>query len=95
MQHQTDDVRISEIKELLPPVAVLEKFPATETASNTVFESRQAIHNILAGDDQRLLVIVGPCSIHDPAAAREYAQRLNTLREQYKENLCKIGRAHV
>ena len=44
MQHQTDDVRISEIKELLPPVAVLEKFPATEVASSTVFESRQAIH---------------------------------------------------
>lgn len=51
MQHQTDDVRISEIKELLPPVAVLEKFPATETASSTVFESRQAIHRILTGED--------------------------------------------
>lgn len=60
MQHQTDDVRISEIKELLPPVAVLEKFPATDTASATVFESRQAIHNILAGDDDRLLVVIGP-----------------------------------
>ncbi|CAJ1763454.1 Phospho-2-dehydro-3-deoxyheptonate aldolase, Phe-sensitive [Aeromonas salmonicida] len=87
MQHQTDDVRISEIKELLPPVAVLEKFPATETASNTVFESRQAIHQILAGEDQRLLVVIGPCSIHDPVAALEYGKRLKTLRDELKGQL--------
>lgn len=49
---------------------------------------------ILAGDDQRLLVIVGPCSIHDPAAAREYALRLNALREQYKESLCIVMRTY-
>lgn len=87
MQHQTDDVRISEIKELLPPVAVLEKFPATEAAVSTVFESRQAIHQILTGEDQRLLVVIGPCSIHDPVAAVEYGKRLKALREQYKEQL--------
>ncbi|PJG58205.1 3-deoxy-7-phosphoheptulonate synthase AroG [Aeromonas cavernicola] len=87
MQHQTDDVRISEIKELLPPVAVLEKFPATETAAQTVFESRQAIHQILAGEDQRLLVVIGPCSIHDPAAALEYGQRLKALRDELKGQL--------
>jgi 3-deoxy-7-phosphoheptulonate synthase len=87
MQHQTDDVRISEIKELLPPVAVLEKFPATDTASATVFESRQAIHNILAGDDQRLLVVIGPCSIHDPVAALEYGKRLKVLRDELKDQL--------
>lgn len=87
MQHQTDDVRISEIKELLPPVAVLEKFPATDTASATVFESRQAIHNILAGDDDRLLVVIGPCSIHDPVAALEYGKRLKVLRDELKDQL--------
>ncbi|MFM4942533.1 3-deoxy-7-phosphoheptulonate synthase AroG [Aeromonas bivalvium] len=87
MQHQTDDVRISEIKELLPPVAVLEKFPATEAAVSTVFESRQAIHQILTGEDQRLLVVIGPCSIHDPIAAVEYGKRLKALREQYKDQL--------
>ncbi|MGE6108151.1 3-deoxy-7-phosphoheptulonate synthase AroG [Aeromonas sobria] len=87
MQHQTDDVRISEIKELLPPVAVLEKFPATEAAVSTVFESRQAIHQILSGEDQRLLVVIGPCSIHDPVAAVEYGKRLKALREQYKDQL--------
>ena len=87
MQHQTDDVRISEIKELLPPVAVLEKFPATEAAVSTVFDSRQAIHQILTGEDQRLLVVIGPCSIHDPVAAVEYGKRLKALREQYKDQL--------
>lgn len=87
MHYQTDDVRINQIKELLPPVALLEKFPAEDTASNTVFYGRQAIHNILAGKDNRLLVVIGPCSIHDPEAAIEYAKKLLPLREQYKETL--------
>lgn len=87
MQYQTDDVRIKEIKELLPPVAVLEKFPATDTASATVFEARQSIHNILNGNDDRLLVVIGPCSIHDPKAGIEYGQRLLALREELKDRL--------
>ncbi|MGF1692206.1 3-deoxy-7-phosphoheptulonate synthase AroG [Photobacterium kagoshimensis] len=87
MMHKTDDVRIREVKELLPPVAVLEKFPATETASETVFEARQAIHNILNDNDDRLLVVVGPCSIHDTEAALEYAKKLKTLRDELKGNL--------
>lgn len=85
--HQTDDVRIREIKELLPPVALLEKFPITDTAANTVFEARQAIHNMLLGQDDRLLVIIGPCSIHDTNAALEYGRRLKTLREKFKGEL--------
>ena len=76
MHFQTDDIRINEIKELLPPVAVLEKYPATDTASATVFESREAIHRILAGEDDRLLVVVGPCSIHNTDAAIEYGRKL-------------------
>jgi 3-deoxy-7-phosphoheptulonate synthase len=87
MQHQTDDVRIKEIKELLPPIAVLEKYPATESATNTVFEAREAIHRILTGDDDRLLVVIGPCSIHDPKAGIEYGQRLLALREELKDRL--------
>ena len=87
MQHQTDDVRIKEIKELLPPIAVLEKYPATERATNTVFEAREAIHRILTGDDDRLLVVIGPCSIHDPKAGIEYGQRLLALREELKDRL--------
>ncbi|QKJ66225.1 3-deoxy-7-phosphoheptulonate synthase AroG [Deefgea piscis] len=87
MQYQTDDVRIREIKELLPPVAVIEKYPVNELASTAVFETRQAIHHMLTGKDDRLLVIIGPCSIHDPKSAIEYGQRLVKLREQYKDHL--------
>ncbi|MBD1577720.1 MULTISPECIES: 3-deoxy-7-phosphoheptulonate synthase AroG [Vibrio] len=85
--YQIDDVRIKNVKELLPPVAVLEKFPATETASTTTFESRAAIHNILQDEDDRLLVVIGPCSIHDTEAALEYGKRLAVLREEFKGNL--------
>lgn len=81
MNYQNDDLRIKEIKELLPPVALLEKFPATEKAAATVAASRQAIHKILKNEDDRLLVIIGPCSIHDIDAAKEYAARLLQLRQ--------------
>ncbi|WP_372940761.1 3-deoxy-7-phosphoheptulonate synthase AroG [Shewanella sp.] len=87
MYYQNDDIRIDEIKELLPPIAILERFPASENASATVYNARNNIHNILAGKDDRLLVIIGPCSIHDPLAALEYGERLNVLREQYKDQL--------
>ncbi|WP_104398524.1 3-deoxy-7-phosphoheptulonate synthase AroG [Vibrio penaeicida] len=85
--YQTDDVRINKVKELLPPVAVLEKYPTTEVASSTTFEARTAIHNILEDKDDRLLVIIGPCSIHDTEAALEYGKRLKTLRDELKGNL--------
>lgn len=92
--HKTDDVRISEIKELLPPVAVLERFPATENASETVYQSRQSIHKILNDEDDRLLVIVGPCSIHDTKAALEYGQQLKALREELKGELEVVMRVY-
>jgi len=87
VSHSTDDVRIDQIKELLPPVALMERFPVSEVAAATVLSSRQATHNILAGDDDRLLVISGPCSIHDVNAAKEYASRLKVLRETYADTL--------
>ncbi|NNL56984.1 MAG: 3-deoxy-7-phosphoheptulonate synthase AroG [Pseudomonadales bacterium] len=87
MSHSTDDVRIDQIKELLPPVALMERFPVSETAAHTVLGSRQAVHNILSGSDDRLLVISGPCSIHDIEAATEYAVRLKTLRDSYADSL--------
>ena len=65
MNYQNDDLRIKEIKELLPPVALFEKFPATDKAAATVSSARQAIHQILKKQDDRLLVVIGPCSIHD------------------------------
>lgn len=91
---QTDDVRINKSKELLPPVAVLEKFPATESASSTTFRSREAITNILKGQDDRLLVIVGPCSIHDTEAAIEYGKRLKTLRDELNDDLEVVMRVY-
>lgn len=87
MHYQTDDVRIREVKELLPPIAVLEKYPASDDVTKTVFESRNSISQILKKEDDRLLVIVGPCSIHDTEAALEYATRLVVLRDKYKDTL--------
>ena len=80
MYYQTDDININKIKELLPPVALLERFPLSQIASKTVFNTRKATHDILTGKDDRLLIIVGPCSIHDTQAAIEYASRLKELR---------------
>ncbi|RAX03131.1 MULTISPECIES: 3-deoxy-7-phosphoheptulonate synthase AroG [unclassified Photorhabdus] len=94
MNYQNDDIRIKEIKELLPPVALLEKFPATEKAAFTVRKARKTIHQILTGEDDRLLVVIGPCSIHDPKAAMEYAGRLNELREELKEDLEVVMRVY-
>jgi 3-deoxy-7-phosphoheptulonate synthase len=85
--YKTDDVRINRIKDLLPPIALLERFPASEQATKSVVSGRAAIHNILNHKDDRVLVIIGPCSIHDPKAALEYGQRLVELREKYKDTL--------
>jgi 3-deoxy-7-phosphoheptulonate synthase len=71
MFYQTDDVRINKIKELLPPIALLERFPSSEQATKSVFAGRQAISQIFNGQEDRLLVVIGPCSIHDPKAALE------------------------
>ncbi|HEY5715512.1 MAG TPA: 3-deoxy-7-phosphoheptulonate synthase AroG [Psychromonas sp.] len=83
----TDDIHIKAIKELLPPIALLEKFPTTPAISKTVANAREAIHKILSDQDDRVLVIIGPCSIHDTKAALEYAKRLAPLREKYKDTL--------
>lgn len=69
---RTDDLRIREMKELTSPSHLIREFPCTEAASNTASEARIALHRILHGQDDRLMVVVGPCSIHDPKAAMEY-----------------------
>lgn len=94
MNYQNDDLRIRDIKELLPPVALLEKFPATDKAARTVAQARDAIHQILQQQDDRLLVVIGPCSIHDPVAAKEYASRLLQLREELKGELEVVMRVY-
>lgn len=94
MNYQNDDLRITEINELLPPVALLEKYPATDRAASTVCAARSAIHKILKGNDDRLLVVVGPCSIHDPEAALEYAGRLIKLRDSLSGELEVVMRVY-
>ncbi|NDH36024.1 MAG: 3-deoxy-7-phosphoheptulonate synthase, partial [Betaproteobacteria bacterium] len=80
MQPVTDDVRIRELKELTPPSHVLREFACSERAAQVTYASRQAIHRILHDMDDRLLVVIGPCSIHDPKAAIDYARQLMELR---------------
>jgi 3-deoxy-7-phosphoheptulonate synthase len=87
MRYMTDDLRIKEIKELAPPAHLIREFPCDEAASRTVYEARNAIHRILHGMDDRLIVVIGPCSIHDPQAALEYAQRLKAQRDRLAEDL--------
>ena len=78
-----DDTRIEKVDQVLPPIALLEKYPASEHAAALVKQTRYEAHNIIHGKDDRLLVIIGPCSIHDPKAAIEYANRLKPLRDKY------------
>ena len=92
--HPTDDLRVKQIDELLPPIAHLYELPISEQASELVAQTRQQIANILHGKDNRLLVIIGPCSIHDPQAALEYAQRLLPLRQKYAKELLIVMRAY-
>jgi len=83
----TDDLRIREIKELSTPDEVMGEIPRTLTATRIVTAARNAIHAILNRSDDRLLVVVGPCSVHDPAAAVDYATRLAALRERLADHL--------
>ena len=84
----TDDERIKDITVLPPPEHLIRFFPISGTAVETlVGETRRTIHNIMAGKDDRLLVIIGPCSIHDPAAAVDYARQLKVQRDKYKDTL--------
>ncbi|MEO7761399.1 MAG: 3-deoxy-7-phosphoheptulonate synthase AroG [Casimicrobiaceae bacterium] len=94
MMHNTDDLRIREIKELLPPGHVIREFPATEKASATVFRARGGIHRILHAADDRLLVVIGPCSIHDPKSAIEYAHRLADEQPRLSEDLLIVMRVY-
>jgi 3-deoxy-7-phosphoheptulonate synthase len=83
----TDDLRIREIRELRTPEDVTREFPRTDAATKTVLASRHAIHNIIHGHDDRLVVVAGPCSIHDPVAALDYARRLAKLRTELADRL--------
>jgi 3-deoxy-7-phosphoheptulonate synthase len=87
MRYMTDDLRIREIKELSPPSHLIREFPCDEEVGQVVFGARSALHAILHGMDDRLIVVIGPCSIHDPKAALEYAHKLKAERDRLRGDL--------
>jgi len=94
MLYNTDDLRITGMQEVLPPIQLHQELPITDRASETVFNARSATQKILHGKDDRLVIIIGPCSIHDPDAAREYATRLKPLINELKDELQIIMRVY-
>ena len=91
---RTDDLRIKEIKELVPPSHVLREFPISEKSAQLIYDTRQAVHRILHGADDRLLVIMGPCSIHDVKAAKEFAGRLKEAKDKLTDDLLIVMRVY-
>lgn len=90
----TQDLNIRDMIPLISPAALKHELPMTEAANRTVVEGRAAVKRILRQDDPRLLAIIGPCSIHDPHAALEYAGRLNALREELADRICLVMRVY-
>ncbi|MFZ5720454.1 MAG: 3-deoxy-7-phosphoheptulonate synthase [Pseudomonadota bacterium] len=87
MTRNTADLRIQTLKALSPPVQVIGEAPLTSTMADLVSDARAAVHDVLHGRDDRLVVVIGPCSIHDPAAALDYARRLAAERERHAGEL--------
>ena len=94
MFHATDDLRISELRPLISPAILIEEIPVSEKASTCVWRGREAASAIVKGQDDRLLVVVGPCSIHDPAAAVEYAGLLKPQADRLADDLCVVLRVY-
>ncbi len=94
MLQRTDDLRITQVRPLIPPAILLEEIPISDRASNVVANTRRAIADVLDGRDPRLVVIAGPCSIHDPRAAIEYAEGLRRLAEPYTGQLLVLMRTY-
>jgi 3-deoxy-7-phosphoheptulonate synthase len=84
---RTDDLRIRELKELIPPSHLIREFAVSDKAATVVADTRNALHRILHGQDDRMMVVIGPCSIHDTKAAMEYAHRLAAERERFAPEL--------
>jgi len=91
---QTDDLRIAETKELIAPMHIHEQFPLTEEAAQTTFIARKEIQSVMAGEDDRLVVVVGPCSIHDPKSAMDYAEKLAELKRELADELVIVMRVY-
>jgi 3-deoxy-7-phosphoheptulonate synthase len=94
MIFRTDDLRIDALRPLLPPAILMEELPLGERSSATVAHGREQVERVLRKQDHRLLAVVGPCSIHDPAAGREYATRLQELAQDLCEDLLVVMRVY-
>ena len=94
MLRLTDDLRIERLRPLIPPAILMEQYAITEQASTTVAEGREAINRILRDEDDRLLCVVGPCSIHDVKAAQEYGQRLRAAADRVADDLLLVMRVY-
>ena len=94
MLHQTDDLRIERLRPLVPPAILMEELPIDERDANTVVAGRTAASEILKGGDDRALMVVGPCSIHDPVAGFEYAKLLAAAAERHAEDLAVVMRVY-
>jgi 3-deoxy-7-phosphoheptulonate synthase len=92
--HATSNLRIRSLEPLVPPSRLCALLPLDGVALDTVVAGRRAVENVLAGTDPRLMAVVGPCSIHDPAAARDYAARLRTLADRVADRLLVIMRVY-
>ena len=85
MTLKTDDLRINKIQELSTPDEVRRELPISDNAANVIINSRKTIENILDGKDDRIFVVIGPCSIHDPIAAIDYANKLKKMDNSYQK----------
>jgi 3-deoxy-7-phosphoheptulonate synthase len=94
MSYRIDDLRVREIHELTPPSHLLREFACTPAAARTVTETRDAIHRILHGAEDRVFVVIGPCSVHDAEAAKEYGSKLLALKESLAEHLLVLMRVY-
>ena len=94
MPQKTDDLRIRDTRPLIAPGILMEEFPLSPRAMTFVARSRRTIESILDGEDRRLLVVVGPCSIHDPVAAVDYARRLADINKTFKNRLFIVMRVY-
>jgi len=94
MSTNTDDLRIQKTNELVAPEQLIRDVAVSDRAAQTVANARHSIHQILSGDDDRLVVVVGPCSIHDPVAAREYAQHLKQAADAHVGELFIVMRVY-
>ncbi|WP_394173396.1 3-deoxy-7-phosphoheptulonate synthase [Thalassotalea litorea] len=94
MTIKTDEFRTSLIEHLISPAQLAEDIPLSEETANFIIDSRTTVENIICGKDKRLLVVIGPCSIHDPEAAMDYAKQLKVLHDKYRDQLQIVMRVY-